>query len=72
MESNITKTHDKQHGVWIYDAGSQRAIIYKLGDRWAVRAGKRRPGMIAPESESFQTFGRRKFAQAHAEGWLGQ
>jgi len=68
----IERHYDKETGTWIYDAGIQRAIIYKIGDRWAVRVGKRRPGMIAPESESFQTFGRRKFAQAHAEGYLGQ
>lgn len=67
-----TKTYDRQRGTWIYDSGDFRAIVYKLGDRWACRAGPKQSNMIAPVSEVFETYRKRHEAERQALDYLGE
>lgn len=66
----ITLTNDRRHGVHIYDNGSLRVIVYKVGTTWTCRAGTRLIGMTAPETEALVTFIRRKDAEIYALGYL--
>jgi len=67
----ITKTYDKTRGTWIYDHNGLRAIVYKVADRWHVRAGRIQPGRIAPVTELHEEFRSRRNADKQAFHYLG-
>jgi len=67
----ITKTYDRQRGTWIYDHDGFRAIVYKVADRWHLRAGPVQPGRIAPRTELHKDFRLRRNADEQAFDYLG-
>jgi len=67
----ITKTYDSKRGTWIYDAGEYRAIVYKVGSKWMLRAGPRRNALIAPETEVLKDYKQRRLANEDAFEYLG-
>ncbi len=66
----ITLTNDRRHGVHIYDNGSLRVIVYKVGTTWTCRAGTKLIGMTAPKTDALETFTRRKDAENYALSYL--
>ncbi|MBW4980716.1 hypothetical protein KZZ05_20795 [Marinobacter adhaerens] len=66
----ISKTYDKQRATWIYDRDGYRAIVYKVADRWHLRAGPLQPGRIAPEPEIHKDFRLRRNADQQALEYL--
>lgn len=67
----ITKTYDRKRATWIYDRDGFRAIVYKVSDRWHLRAGPVQPGRIAPETEIHKDFRLRRNADQLAFQYLG-
>jgi len=67
----ITKTYDRKRATWIYDRDGFRAIVYKVSDRWHLRAGPVQPGRIAPETEIHKDFRLRRNADHLAFQYLG-
>lgn len=66
----MTKTYSRKHGVWIYDSGDLRAIVYKVGNKWNCRAGTRKIGMTAPDTEFLEAYGSQKMAESQALAYL--
>jgi len=66
----ITKTYDKQRATWIYDHGDFRAIVYKVGSKWMLRAGPRVSGAIAPCTEVLKDYKLRRLADLDAFEYL--
>lgn len=67
----ITKSYDKQRATWIYDHGDFRAIVYKVGSKWMLRAGPRVSDRIAPEPEVVKDYKLRRLADEDAFQYLG-
>lgn len=65
-----TKEYDRKRGTWIYDNGDFRAIVYKVSGEWVLRAGPRRSGLIAPETEVYRHFKQRRRADYEAFRYL--
>lgn len=66
----ISKTYDSKRGTWIYDRDGFRAIVYKVGSKWMLRAGPVQSGRIAPDAEVVKDYKLRRLADADAFEYL--